>query len=494
MNILFEANKDSVEPIFIQLANAIAALIEAGKLKEKSRLPSSRELANVLGLSRDTVVNAYRELNRLAYISGATTKGTYVLRGEEREHQLDQLSSDPSSTNCQSSASKLDDSKLSHLGRQLLNQSFKHPSTPSFAALNYGAVPRSALPIRRWRELMQQMCVPETFRKLEYEPNVLGRSELRKAITAYLFRSKGIDCDWRQVATFSLSAGIVNMLFKLLLEPGDVVAVEDPGYGAVKNIAKSHGIKLLPVPVDDQGLSVAALKQCKEKVKMVYVTPYHHDPLGITMSLTRRQELLAWANENNTWIVEDDYDSTFNYGAAPPQTLWSLQPETNVIYSSTFWQLLYPLATIGYTVVPKNLIPVLSAAKDLQTEGIADFTVQLTLTKMLDQGHLEKHIRKIQKSFTKKRIALIYELKQQLGSQIEIRNDSAGNYFVVYLRNWPPHKIEAAALQANLPLLSTATYYLQEAKADEYLINFSMLNEEEIANIVSLFVSTLNQN
>jgi GntR family transcriptional regulator/MocR family aminotransferase len=490
MNILFAANSNSVEPIFIQLANTIADLIESGKLKAKTRLPSSRELANSLGLSRDTVVNAYRELNRLAYISGATTKGTFVLQREERESLLEQLSSDLNSTK---TAIKMDESKLSNLGRQLLTQSFKHPSTPSFAALNYGAIPRSALPIRRWRELMQQICIPETFRKLEYEPNVLGRAELRKAIAAYLFRSKGIDCDWRQVAIFSLSAGIINMLFKLLVEPGSVVAVEDPGYGAVKNIAKSLGIKLLPVPIDDQGLSVSALKQHKGQVKMVYVTPSHHDPTGIIMSPARRKELLAWADENNVWIVEDDYDSTFYYGATPHQTLWSIRPDANVIYSSTFWQILYPLATIGYTVVPKNLIPLLSTAKDLQTEGIADFTVQLTLTKMLDEGHLEKHIRKTQKSFAKKRIALIFELKRQLGSQIDIRNDSAGNYFVVYLQNWSKDTIETAALQANLPLLSTATYYLQEAKAGEYLINFSLLNEEEIGNIVSAFVSALNQ-
>lgn len=128
MNILFEANKDSVEPIFIQLARAIAALIETGKLKAKSQLPSSRELATALGLSRDTVVNAYRELNRLAYISGATTKGTYVLQREERELQLEQLSSD---LNSRSSTAELDHSRLSHLGRQLLNQSFKHPDRKS---------------------------------------------------------------------------------------------------------------------------------------------------------------------------------------------------------------------------------------------------------------------------------------------------------------------------------------------------------------------------
>ena len=493
MHIVFEANPDSLEPIFVQLANSIAKAIESGKLKGGSQLPSSRELANSLGLSRDTIVNCYRELNRLAYISGATTKGTYVLNREDRairQDHIEQLSDELTGN----SDAIIDESRLSSLGRQLLTQSFKHPSTPSFPALNYGAVPRSALPIRRWRELMQQMCVPETFRKLEYEPNVLGRADLRKAIAAYLFRSKGIECDWRQVAIFSLSAGIINMLFKLLLEPGDIVAVEDPGYGAVKNIAKSHGIKLLPIAVDDQGLCVESLKRSSDQIKMIYVTPSHHDPTGIIMSLARRQELLAWANENNVWIVEDDYDSTFYYGTAAPPALWALQPDSNVIYSSTFWQLLYPLATLGYTVVPKNLIPILSAAKDLQTEGISDFTVQLTLTRMLDEGHLEKHIRKIQKVFTRKRITLIYELKHQLGSHIEIRNDSAGNYFVVYLHKWPQHIVEAAAQKAELPLLSTATYYLQDAKADEYLINFSLLVEEEIAEIVSVFAGALNQN
>lgn len=482
MNFSFEVNNQSSEPIFVQLAKAISRSIDCGKIKASTALPPTRELATTLRLSRDTIVRAYRELERLSYVTVCSTRGTFVLPRDA------QLTSDHGLT---SVAIELDESTLSSFGRQALKQMFKHPSTPSFVALNYGAVPRSALPMRRWRELMQQLCVPETFRKIEYEPNVLGRAELRKAIAAYLWRTKGMECDWRQVVIFSLSSGIISMLYNLLLEPGAVIAVEEPGYGAVKNHAKIRGIGLLPVPVDDQGFSVDALKGHEDSIKLVYVTASHHDPSGIVMSLDRRKELLTWADDHNVWIIEDDYDGHFYYTGAPPPNLWSLHPERNVIYSSTFWQVLYPLATIGFAVVPKKLIPVVAAAKDLQTEGIADFMVQMTLTRMLDEGYLEKHLRKIQKSFAQKRITLIFELKRQLGKQIEICNESAGNYFVVYLHDWQQKNVEAAAREADLPLVSTATYYLQDAKPNEYLINFALLQQEEITGKVSAFVTAL---
>ena len=480
MIISFEPNRDLSEPVYIQLSTTISAAIDSGKLKAGLALPPSRELATSLGLSRDTVISAYKELTRLAYISGDSTKGTYIL-------PRDVSQKDPKDA----ARKRISDDRLSTFGRQMVNELFKHPSTPSFAALNYGAVPRSELPMRRWREMMQQLCVPETFRKLEYEPNVLGRQELRKAIADYLLRTKNIECNWQQVAIFSLSSGIVNVLCRLLLEPGEVVAVEEPGYGAVKNIAKSQGLVVLPVEVDEQGVSVTALKNYPGKISLIYVTASHHDPSGIIMSTARRKELLAWAESNGVWIVDDDYDGHFYYAGDPPPTLWSLSPESNVIYSATFWQVLYPLTTVGYTVVPESLIPVMSAVKELQTEGISDFMVQLTLSKMLDEGHLEKHLRRVRKPFARRRIALIHELKKQFGSLIDIRNESAGNYFVIYFKQWNQDEVENAALLANLPLVSTRTYYLNKPKAGEFLINFALIDEAEVVEKVSVFAKNL---
>ncbi len=456
--------------------------VDSGKFKPGFAMPPSRELAVSLNLSRDTVTNAYRELARHGYIGTDSTRRTYIL---SRHHAITKTEVD------EVAGHALAREKLSTFGKQMSDELLHHPSSPSFAALNFGAVPRSALPMRRWREVMQGLCVPETFKKLEYEPNVLGRKELRVAIADYVSRTKNISCDWEQVAVFSISSGIIDVLCKLLLERGSVVAVEEPGYGAVKNIAKSQGLNLLPVRIDREGMRVEELRNSAQKISMVYVTAAHHDPTGVIMSMPRRKELLAWAKANDAWIVEDDYDGHFYYAGQPPPSLCTLNPNDNVIYSSTFWQILYPLTTTGYAVLPKSLISAVRSAKQLQTEGISDYMVQMVLTQMLNGGYLEKHLRRVQKPFASRRIALIHELKKLLGASIEIRNESAGNYFVFVITEFCASNIEAAAKEAGLPIASTATYYLEQPKKGEYLINFALLEEEEIAERVLRFCQKL---
>ncbi len=478
MNIHFKLGKRLAGPIYLSLATEIARMIDTDELRAGQALPSSRELAAQLGLSRDTVVNAYRELNRLAYTCGDPPKGTYII---ERHHRISSHVEEI----------KLNNEILSAFGKQMIGEMFRHSSSASFAGLNYGAVPRSALPIRKWGSIMQELCKPETFRKLEYKPDVLGRFELRKAIAGYLYRTKGIECDWRQVAVFSISSGLINVVCKLLLEPEATVAVEEPGYGAVKNIAKTLGLSLLPVHLDDQGLTVKILESHKGPIHMVYVTAGHHDPTGTIMSMERRAELLSWAQKKGVWIIDDDYDGHFYYDSEPPKALWSLNPESNVIYSSTFWQILYPLTTIGYAVFPKKLIPAIVAAKELQTECLADSMVQLVLSKLLDEGHLENHIRRTRRIFSKRRVAIIYELKRQFGSDIEIRKESAGCYIAIYFRRWSESEVNAAALESDLPIVPTRSYYLVNSKDGEYLFNFTLDPEEIAAAKLAAFVKVL---
>lgn len=482
MKIEFEADDKRLEPLYVQLATFIKESVDTGKFKPGFALPPSRELSVSLNLSRDTVTNAYRELARYGYIGTDSTRRTYVL---SRDQALGKVDVDEVEHHA------LAREKLSTFGKQMSDELLQHPSSPSFAALNFGAVPRNSLPMRRWREVMQTLCVPETFKKLEYEPNVLGRKELRVAIADYVSRTKNISCDWEQVAVFSISSGIIDVLCKLLLEPGSVVAVEEPGYGAVKNIAKSQGLHLLPVRIDREGMRVDELRNSDRKISMVYVTAAHHDPTGVIMSMARRKELLAWAKSDHVWIVEDDYDGHFYYAGQPPPSLSTLNPNDNVIYSSTFWQILYPLTTTGFAVLPKSLITAVRSAKELQTEGISDYMVQMVLAQMLEGGYLEKHLRRVQKPFASRRIALIHELKKQLGASIEIRNESAGNYFVFVCTEFPASSIGAAAEEAGLPIASTAAYYLEEARIGEYLINFALLEEEEIEKRVTRFCKTL---
>ncbi len=481
MIISFKVDKSSSQPIYKQLIDSIIKDIEDGRFDGGTALPSSRDLAESLKIARDTVVKAYRELLRLGYLISDTTSGTYA--------NMERVKTQPSER--QISSRPLDSSQLSTFARKIGRELNKYPSSPDFAGLNYGAVPRAALPMRRWRELMQQNCVPETFRNMEYEPDVLGRPELREALKGYLSRSKGITSKVEQIAVFSVSSGILNVLLRLLVEPGQAIAVEEPGFGVVRNIARSLNIKINAVPVDDEGLVVSALNDCPDKIKVVYITPNHQDPTGAIMSPARRQELLAWAHKHNAWILEDDYDGNFYYSGEPPEHFWTLSPDANVIYIASFWQILYPLTSISICVVPQSLISYITAVRKLQTEDMADTMVQLTLAQLLGDGYLEKHLSRVQKTFAKRRIAAIHLLKTTLADKIVISDQSSGNYFRVMFNSDSDSTITLAASKAHLPLVSTATYYLGEPVAGEFLFNFTLLSEDNATIAIADFARAL---
>lgn len=443
-------------------------------------LPSSRELAENLGLSRDTVVKCYRELKRLSYIDSDSTRNTYVRPGTKRNH-----------AHGQQPPAELKEAMVSEFTRSLLLEKVRHANSAQFAGLNFGSVPRNHLPLHRWRELMQHLCVPETFRKLEYEPDVLGRIELRQALTKYLHRTKGIQIAEEQVAIFSISAGVLTLLCKLLLSPGSAVAVEEPGYGGIRNIAKSQGATLVPIPIDDEGIRVDILKQYSGLIRIVYVTPGHHDPSGVIMSNRRRIELIEWAKANNVWVIEDDYDGNFYYTGQPPAALWSMAPDTNIIYVSTFWQLLYPLTTISYCLVPKALLQALTAAKELQTESLPEHMVQLILARLLSDGYLERYIRRNRMAFARRRITFIKELTMQMRGLVEVSKASAGNYFVVKFKHLDQQKVLMAAEKAALPLVPTTPYYFHSPVDGEYLLNFTLVPEEQISDKVLRFSALL---
>jgi GntR family transcriptional regulator/MocR family aminotransferase len=483
LNIVFNAKENPEKPLYKRIVECLIDAIETGRLPYGAVLPSSRDLADSFSVSRDTIVKCYRELQRLSYVATNATKGTYV------------IARTTTSANLGSAIQPgfFDQKRLSTYGQNLARICESETYTADFAdfaAFNYGAVPKSALPMKRWREIMQQQCVPETLRNLQYEPDILGRVELRQALTGYLDRRKGLKCTVGELAIFSISLAATNLVCRLLLDPGDTVAIEEPGYAGIKKLAATQGLKLYPVEVDSEGLVVEALKQSKQRIKLVYVTPNHHEPLGVTMSLSRRKELLAWAQAEGAWIIEDDYDGNFHYAGMQPTSLRGLESSENVIYLYTFWQILYPLTSISFCVIPEKLAPLFAAAK-VQTEGLSEAIVQLTLAQIIDEGYLERHCRKIQKAFNVRRIALTQFLKRSLGQDIIIRDQCAGNHLIAYLHKWPEREVLAAAAAAKLPLISTRSFYLQSASQGEFVINFACLHDDQIKAIVSSFVDRL---
>lgn len=462
-----------------EIAAYLIGEIESGRLPCGAPLPPSRELARQYGVSRDTIVNVYRHLLAASYVETAGARGTFV------SYQL---------------ADKLAESlpprptpSLSKLGQSLNKSEKAAPRSNDFAILNFAAVPKESLPVRKWRELMQKRCQVSHFRNLAYDVNALGRIELREALAGHLNRTKGISCEADQIALFNISISGVGIILKLLMEEGDTIALEDPGFGAIKQLAKFHNFKLMPVPVDSQGIDTDYLAERASQgavPKIVYVTPTHQDPTGRTMSLARRKALLTWAEANDAWIIEDDFDSYFSYSGPSLPSLKALDTTSRVIYVSTFWQILYPLTTASYLIVPPELVSALSRCKAL-SEGIAEPMVQLAIADMLESGFLVTHLRRWNKIFAARRRTLLYELKNALDKRIEIQKQGGGLYCLVSLPDWPSEAVLNAARQSDFPLVSIAHHFELEPE-NLYLIYFASIAEEDARAQVKAFVSALS--
>lgn len=462
---------------YLEIANKIISDIESGYLVAGASLPSTRDLAAKLGVSRDTAVHCYKYLQSLSYIESEGPRGSYV-----RYNLLtkpDQLEILP-----------IEFSRLSALGRLYLEDKVLHPFLADFTKLNYGAIPRDFLPIRHWRELMQSYSKPAYFRNLQYEMEVLGRSELREAISLYLNRTKNFLCSPKQIAIFSISVGAVELLCRLLLQPGDLIAVENPGFGAIKNIAGYHNLEIAPIGLDQEGLIVDQLDTLPRRPKLVYITPNGQDPSGVSLSMRRRIALIEWCKRHRVWIIEDDFDGFFLHNKAKLPSLASLDSADNVIYVSTFWQVLYPLTTTSFVVAPKNLIALLERSK-AQTHGIPETMVQLALSEMLTNGFLQKHIQKLEKIIGGRLRAFMYHAKNTLAEYITFESHFGGLNCLTKIHGFSSNVVLEAAEKAKLPLVDIKHCYLGDCEGNEYLVNFAALSEEQSKACMEAFAQRL---
>jgi GntR family transcriptional regulator/MocR family aminotransferase len=301
----------------------------------------------------------------------------------------------------------------------------------------------------------------------------------------------GLTTDSTDIAVFNISFTAFSLILRLLLDAGDTIGIEEPGFGGIKNAAAYHDLVVLPLPLDDEGLIVDTLERADPSPKVVYVTSNHQEPTGRTLSLARRKQLLDWAERTDAWIIDDDYDGFFHYGKSMPPPLKTLDQHDRVLHFGTFWQLLYPLTTLGYLVVPKKLMAVLGKAK-MQTEGITETFPQLALADMLDTGYLQKHARKVESIFAPKRRTLIYELKRTFGQRVSIEQQSGGITCLVTFRDLQMKQLVFAAKTAGLPLVSTAPLYVGAAPEGECVIYFPGLGTEaEIKTTLQKFARAL---
>jgi len=402
-------DRASVTPLFRQIYESFRERILQGVLKGGEKLPSTRELAASLRVSRTVVIEAYDQLLAEGYIEGRHGSGTYVAEGTHL-HGLPHDSAPRSVSNPPPSS-------LPSAGKDMID--FRH-----------GIPALDLFPRKLWGELAKRICasaMPEAFGYGKPE----GRYELRSVICRYLRRTRGVVCEPEQLIVTTGATQAISLIAKTLLTGQSDVLLEDPLTYEIHTMFSLPGTHLHPIPVDDSGMMTHLLPSGL-KPKFIYVTPSHQFPIGGVLPIQRRVQLIQYAARTGSYIVEDDYDSEFRYESAPVSSLQGLDPDC-VVYIGTFSKILSPALRVGYLILPRSLV---QRARDLKwlTDLHTPSLEQLILAKFIEEGHLDRHVAKMKKLYRKRRDFLIKQLLRTFGDAVKIGGHSTGIHLVAEFR------------------------------------------------------------
>jgi GntR family transcriptional regulator / MocR family aminotransferase len=473
MDLVISLDRESAISLYQQLAEELRHAVLQKRLKLNQKLPPSRVLAKSLEISRATVTQSYEQLVSEGYFEARCGSGTFVCSQLPDEYLQAELID-----RSRSDLPRL--TMLSRFGSDLLAvDRLEVPEPEAEISFKFGSPAAEQFPIKLWRRLLSRHC-HNSSALLNYIPDATGYMPLRAAIADYLGRSRAVQCSAEQVIIVNGSQQALDLIARLTINPDDWVAVEDPGYLGARHCFRGQGAKLQAVSVDPEGIDVEALSQYHQPFKLLYVTPSHQFPTGVTLSLSRRSALLQWAQQTGTLIVEDDYDSEYRYGDRPIPALQGLDRNNTVIYVGTFSKILFPSLRIGYLVVPTSWIPIVSRAKwlcDRQSPTLE----QYALTDCITEGHFERHIRRMRHLYDHRRQTLTNALKYYFGDQVTILGENAGIHLMAKIETELPDEIviQKAAI-VGVGLISARGYYLTDPKMGEFIFGYAQLDETQI--------------
>jgi GntR family transcriptional regulator/MocR family aminotransferase len=308
-----------------------------------------------------------------------------------------------------------------------------------------------------------------------------GHRALREATAGYLGAARGVRCDWRQVLIVSSTQQALDLVARVVLDPGDEAWLEEPGYLGARAALTMAGARIVPVPVDAEGIVVEQGVALAPRARLAYVTPSHQYPLGVTATLARRMALLAWADRAAAWIVEDDYDSEFRYAGRPLASVQGLDRWGRVLYAGTFNKVMFPALRIGYLVVPPDLIEPMTAAR-AATDGPTATLAQAALADFIDDGHFGAHIRQMRRLYEERRDVLRRELDERMGDVLTVSHADTGLHLTAFLsRGRDDRPLAAAAAAAGLDVPPLSRYYIGRAGRRGLVLNFGGAGPAEIA-------------
>jgi GntR family transcriptional regulator / MocR family aminotransferase len=461
-------------PLYQQIYDEIRTAILTGRLAPGARLPATRDLAVALGVSRTTVMDAFDQLGAEGYLAGRVGDGTYVAR---------MLPDDLLHTSVQESGGP----RLDAAGRRLSRRGARLVATPVSPVPNEGPprvfrpfVPAlDCFPFALWTQLTARRYRRSTHMLLS-AVCAAGYQPLRAAIADYLRSARAVRCDPEQVIIVAGGQQALDLTARVLLDPGDAMWVEEPCSLLARGVVRGAGAHLVPVPVDEEGLDVAAGRDLALDARLAYVTPSHQFALGMTMSLRRRLALLQWASQAQAWVLEDDHDSEYRYVGRPLAALQGLDSEGRVIYLGSFSKVLFPSLRLAYLVVPPDLVDAFVRARMLMDLWPPMLT-QVVLADFIVEGHFSRHLRRMRALYAERQAVLVDAVTRELAGRLEVTAAEAGLHLVGWLGAGVDDQLaaqQAGAHMVDIPPLSA--YYSAAVPRGGVLLGYAAFSESDI--------------
>lgn len=463
--------------LYMQLRDAILC----GRIRPGARVPSTRNIASDLHCCRSTVVSAFGMLLAEGYLVGEQGSGTFVPRIMPEEFLLARRRAKPADA-----PHSLGQARLSKRGEAMAAVAERRPlnSRP----FDIGVPDVEFFPFNLWGRLLSQFWRNPRRSLLIYGPPQ-GYMPLLERLSEYLREARGVHSTPQQIFITSGAQQAFDFLARVLLDPGESAAVEDPGYIGSRGALAAAGARIVPVQVDEEGLSVRQLAGARTTPRAVVVTPSHQFPLGVVMSLQRRLELLDWADTNDAWIIEDDYDSEFRYTGPPLTSLQGLgagptNGEGRVIYVGSLSKVLFPGLRLGYMVVPLHIVDRIVRARRL-VDTQSPITIQPVVAEFLKQGHYLTHIRRMRRVYERRQQMLLKVAQDKLGDRLDLRSHDAGMHVIADLKlNFAGRMTdkEAARRAESYGIYPKALsdFYANEPKRSALLLGYAGMNETEL--------------